>query len=99
MLVEDVGLAAVDSLVGVVFGADGGHAFEGWVFRLDGVEELGETGVVTSGAIEPIFVADLDVFQLEGGAVAVFGAFGVPTWWEASPVNDVFSISSRASWT
>ena len=78
MLVNHVGLAAMDPQVfGLVVG-DAGNGFKLWIPRLDGVVELRKASVVAVGLVEPVFVADLDVSEFERRRVAVLRAPGAP---------------------
>ena len=70
VVVDDVGRDAFDGR--------GGDELQVRVLRLDGLVELGVAAVVAAGAVEPVFVADLDVGEMEGRGVAVFGALGSP---------------------
>ena len=68
----------VDYVGGGAFDGSGGDDLQGWVALLDGFVELGVTGVVAAGTVEPVFIADFDVGEMEGFGVAVFGALCSP---------------------
>ena len=78
MLVDHVRLAAVDAQGLRLVVGDGGDGFEMGIPGLDGVVELREARVVAVRFIEPVFVADFDVGELERLRVAVLRAARAP---------------------
>ena len=63
------------------------------ILGLDGVVELREPSVVTAGAVEPVFVADFDVVQLERLGMAVLDALRAP--FGGGVAGDVFNFIER----
>ena len=70
VLVEHIGLQAFDGR--------GGDELQIGIFRLDGFVERRVALLVAAGLVEPVFVADFDIGELEGRGVAVFDALGAP---------------------
>ena len=68
----------------------GGDDLEGGIALLDGFVELGEAAVVAVGFVELVFVADLDVGEVEGFGVAVLCSLGSPPGGGAA--SDVFDL-------
>src|SRR5215471_18364316 len=78
MLVDHVGLAAFDAqILGLLIG-NGGNEFESRIASLDGVVKLGETIIIAKRAVEPIFIADFNVGELERGGMAVLRTPSAP---------------------
>ncbi len=70
VIVDDVRLDAVDGR--------GCDELKPGIALLDGLVELRIAAVVAAGAVEPVFVADLDVSEREGRGVAVLGSLCAP---------------------
>ena len=62
------------------FDRRGGDQLQVGILRLDRLVELRVAAVVAAGAVEPIFVADLDIGELEGRGMAVLERGRRPTW-------------------